>query len=140
MDLFEKACVDIGIDPSHFGHDNMFSFIIEKDNENNFPILVTLFRSYEDMTLCVTMTSSQDLPSSIHFDFILALCEQAMEPARNGIGIGTLKNDSRLSVFKRIPVEDRETGYFKNCFAEILACAEYWDDKVSKLRQGFSFK
>lgn len=121
---FDAALSDLGFPP--FGEHNGLAFDLERNNKT--VIAVQLFRDQQKDSLRISAFTSNIVPFSISRQFLGQLARAALEPFRDGIGVGMHADSEQLCVYYNLPVTDYIAGSSSLVLEKIIEQVELWDD------------
>lgn len=134
MDIFEQICHELNITGLSFDRDNILQCELRLSAEEP-ALLLSLYRNYTEMSLCLSVTTRNELPENVSADFLTRLAESAIEPFRGGVGIGMLPGHGRaLSAYKCIMLAGYMVGDIQSLLADVTEMAEFWDEQLMQAR------
>ncbi|MET3105919.1 hypothetical protein AAKU58_000734 [Oxalobacteraceae bacterium GrIS 1.18] len=120
---FDLALADLGF-PS-FGDDDFFNFSLERGDKTH--ISVSLHRDQESNLLRISACTSNGISHGVSQQFFEQFAQAAMEPFRDGFGVGMLENSDRLCVFYSLPIQDYVVGKSSAILEKLIEQVEKWD-------------
>lgn len=131
MDVFEEAVSELGIIGINFGSNNLFACEWKEENDTKESgRLLSIYRDYQTMTLHISVTTQNSLPKNIPYNFFIDFAEHAIEPFRNGYGVGLFPNSKKISIYKNITIADKTKYFIAEEINELIECSEQWDEKI----------
>ncbi|GEM_PF-2996912 len=121
---FDSALTDLGF--SSFGESNRFDFALQRGDSGE--IAVSLYRDCEENTLRISAYTSNAVPYSISRQFFSHFALAALEPFRDGIGIGMPENSDRICVFYSLPMKNYLPGNSVIVLEHLIEQVEKWDE------------
>ncbi|CNL41669.1 hypothetical protein [Yersinia aleksiciae] len=130
MDIFEQICHELNIEGFNFDRDNILQCELKLSVEEP-ALLLSLYRNYSEMSLCLSVTTRNELPEHVLADFLTLFAESAIQPFCGGIGIGVLPGNGRaLSAYKCIMLAGYMQGDIQSVLADVVEKAEFWDEQL----------
>ena len=120
---FDRALTDLGF--SSFGENNLFTYVLQRETGGD--ILVNLYRDVDSKMLRVSALTSNAVPATISCNFFRKITSAALEPFRDGVGVGIAEEDDHVCVYFSLPIENYVSGNSVVVLAEILEQIENWD-------------
>lgn len=123
-DNFDLALNDLGF--STFGDKDFFHYSLQR--EDNSVIDVTLYRDQEEDILHMSAFTSNVVPYSISRQFFNQFAKAALEPFRNGVGVGIPEESERICVYYNLTVKDYQSGKSVLALENIIDQVEKLDE------------
>lgn len=116
----------MGIAPQFDPH-GLLEFTLQREDDGE--ITITLQRDLDDMKLRLSAQCSGVLTDRVNRTSFLDFARQALEPLRDGYGVGLFPDSERLSVFKVLDLRDTLDLY--SILESVLSKVEWleaWSD------------
>lgn len=119
----EKQLSLMGAD-AKFSDDGLLSLSFNADDEQEF--IVVMHKDTTEMKLRICLESYQPIPlKAVSRDIFMQFAQQALDPLRDGCGIGLYPGTENISTWKVVdlskPIE------LKPIFDELVSCLQKWD-------------
>ena len=124
VDTFEELGIDAKFDAS-----GKFSCILQSQDSD--PLLLVTCVNHDNRELKLSVTTHNKVPNTIHSDFFSDFASKAIEPFRDGIGIGILEGTKNITVYQAIKTTDIRKEFIIITLESLVKEAEDWNRKLA---------
>lgn len=118
----EEQLKAMGI-PPQFDHDGLFSFVLQRDGGG--AVTATLHKDEPGRKLRLAVQGQCCLGGGMSPELIRELARQALEPLRDGYGVGLYPDSDRLTVYKVLELDTDTT--LQPVLHTLLSHVEHWE-------------
>ena len=128
MNVLVDAFEELGID-AKFDTMGRFSCILQTQDSD--PLLLVAYLDRDDRVLKLSVTTHNEVPNTIHSAFFSDFASKAIEPFRDGIGIGVLEGAKNITVYQSINTTDIRKEFIIVALESLVKEAEDWNKKLA---------
>ena len=128
MNVLENAFEELGID-AKLDTTGKFSCILQSQESD--PLLLVAYLDHDNRVLKLSVTTHNEVPNTIHSEFFSDFASKAIEPFRDGIGIGVLEGAKNITVYQSVKTTDIRKEFIIITLESLVKEAEDWNKKLA---------
>ncbi|MBU2898150.1 hypothetical protein [Vibrio hepatarius] len=124
VDIFEELGIDAKFDST-----GKFTCILQSQGSD--PLLLVAYLDHVNRILKLSVTTHHEVPNTIHSEFFSDFASKAIEPFRDGIGIGVLEGAKNITVYQSVKTTDIRKEFIIITLESLVKEAENWNKKLA---------